>query len=126
VRNGGGAAGERTVTLTADGDPIANETVALAPNETATVALRGTFETAGAYDLAVDGTPVGTLVVGDPAGDGDGDDASASASGGGDAGASDDPTEEPGGIELAELAGLFAALVIAVAGLALYRRRPRA
>jgi len=68
-RNGGGAAGERTVTLTADGDPVANETVSLAPNETATVALSGAFETAGEYDLAVAGTDAGTLLVGDPAGD---------------------------------------------------------
>jgi len=65
----GGAAGERTVTLTADGDPVANETVSLAPNETATVALSGVFETAGEYDLAVAGTDAGTLLVGDPAGD---------------------------------------------------------
>jgi len=69
VENGGGAAGERTVTLTADGDPVANETVSLAPNETATVALSGVFETAGEYDLAVAGTDAGTLLVGDPAGD---------------------------------------------------------
>jgi len=55
VENGGGAAGERTVTLTADGDPVANETVSLAPNETATVALSGVFETAGEYDLALPG-----------------------------------------------------------------------
>ena len=122
LRNGGGADGERTITLTADGGPVANETVALAPNETATVALGGALETAGAYDLAVDGTPVDTLVVGDPGGDGAG--GSAAAEGPGD-GADDDPTEEPSGIDLAQLGGLLAAFVVAVAGLALYRRMPR-
>ena len=124
LRNGGGAAGERAVTLTADGDPVANETVALAPNETATVALGGTFETAGAYDLAVDGTPVGTLVVGDPAGDGAGGSAAAEGPVDGD-GADDGPTEEPSGIDLVRLGGLLAAFLLSVAGLALYRRLPR-
>ena len=126
LRNGGGVTGERSVTLTADGDPVATETVALDPDETATVSLGGSFETAGAYDLAVDGTPVGTLIVGDPAGDGEEDDAAGSgtAAGSGDD-AGDGPTEEPGGIDLEELGGLLVALVIAVAGLALVRRMPR-
>ena len=144
VRNGGGAAGERAVTLTADGDPVANETVALAPNETATVALGGTFETAGAYDLAVDGTQVGTLLVGDPGDDSAGGDGGSSAGSGG-AGAADGsgeasgsggtdesgggagggPTPEPGGIDFVELGGLFAAVAIAAAGFALFRRMPR-
>jgi hypothetical protein len=124
LRNGGGAADERAVTLIADGDPIANETVALEPNETATVAFDGAFETAGASELAVDGTPVGTLIVGDPAGDGESGSAEASGSDGADeAGAG--PAEEPSGVDLAALAGLLAALVIAVAGLVLFRRMPR-
>jgi len=140
LRNGGGAAGERTVTLTADGDPVANETVSLAPNETATVALSGAFETAGEYDLAVAGTAAGTLLVGDPAGDdrsadnadaetgtgsgtdegaqtGDGDGAAEGPAGG--------PTEEPGAIDLVELGGLLAFVVLVVAGIALVRRMPR-
>jgi hypothetical protein len=139
LRNGGGAAGERAVTLTADGDPVANETVALAPNETATVALSASFETAGAYELAVDGTPVGTLVVGDPAGDGAGGSAAAEGPGDGDGagrsaaaadpgdgdGADDGPTEEPSGIDFVQLGGLLAAFLLSVAGLALYRRLPR-
>lgn len=127
LRNGGGAAGERSVTLTADGDPVANETIALAPNETATVALGGTFETAGAYELAVDGTTVGTLLVGDPAGDGAGDDAggSATAGGSGDAQGGAGLTEEPSGIDFAALGGLLVALVVSVTGLALFRRTSR-
>ncbi|WP_144799609.1 CARDB domain-containing protein [Halorubrum depositum] len=128
IENGGGAAGEQVVTLTADGDPVANETAALAPNETATVALGGTFETAGAYELAVDGTPVGTLIVGDPRGNGAGDEAggSAAAGGFGDAGEpGDGPTEEPGAVDFVDLGGLLVALVVAVTGLALFRRVPR-
>lgn len=127
LRNGGGAAGERAVTLTADGDPVANQTVALTPNETATVALGGTFETAGAYELAVDGTPVGTLIVGDPAsGDAAGDAGGSAAAGGpGDAERGTRPTEEPGGVDLVEFGGLLGALVTAVAGFALFRRMPR-
>jgi len=144
VENGGGAAGERTVTLTANGDPVANETVALAPNETATVALSTAFEAAGEYDLAVAGTDAetaaGTLLVGDPAdGDGTGNEADAEAGTGSgtdesaDGGVGDEPpdgsgagpTEEPSGIDLVDLGGLLALVALAAAGVALYRRAPR-
>ena len=128
VRNGGGAAGERAVTLTADGDPVANETVALAPNETATVALGGTFETAGAYELAVGDASAGTLLVGDPGDEpagGDGEGSEATGGSDADAGGGGGPTEEPGGIDFAELGGLLLALAITVAALALVRRMPR-
>ena len=138
VENGGGAAGERTVTLTADGDPVANETVSLAPNETATVALSGVFETAGEYDLAVAGTDAGTLLVGDPAGDdgsadnagtragtGSGTDEGAQTGDGAAEGPVGGPTEEPGAIDLVELGGLLAFVVLVVAGIALVRRMPR-
>ncbi|WP_321166935.1 DUF1102 domain-containing protein [Halorubrum sp. Atlit-8R] len=134
LRNGGGAAGERGVTLTADGDPVATETVALAPNETATVAFDATFETAAEYELALDGTPVGTLLVGDPAEDpagGEGEESggtgggSAGTDGSDGGGAGSDPTEEPGGVDFAQLGGLFAAVLVAAAGLALYRRTSR-
>jgi len=145
IRNGGGAAGEETVTLTANGDPVANETVALAPNETATVALSAAFETAGEYDLAVAGTDgeadAGTLLVGDPTGDGGsgegadtgGDAEAGTGTGGGagdsagdaGAGSATEPTEEPSGIDLVELAGLLALVALVVAGVALARRMPR-
>ena len=153
LRNGGGAAGERRVTLTANGDPVANRTVALAPNETTTVALAGTFPDAGEYDLAVAGADAGTLLVGDPAGEGsesDGTDAGtdtgatadenarggASSVDGGDepgagstdepgAGSADDPTEEPSAIDLVELGGLLAGVTLSLAGIALVRRLQR-
>nr|WP_241154838.1 PGF-pre-PGF domain-containing protein [Halorubrum sp. CSM-61] len=137
VENGGGVAGERTVTLTVDDDPVANETVALAPNETATLALSAAFETAGEYDLAVSGTDAGTLLVGDPAGT-DGDsvgDGDASGGGDGDArsatggegtdGSGGGPIEEPAGIDLTDLGRLLALSVLAVAGVELLRRISR-
>ncbi|EMA61796.1 CARDB domain-containing protein [Halorubrum lipolyticum] len=128
LRNGGGAAGERTVALTADGDPVANETVALAPNETATVAFASAFETAGEYDLAVDGTDAGTLLVGDPASDeGSADNADAGTGSSEDAGGSGDPgpTEEPSGIDFVELGGVLALVALVLATIALVRRAPR-
>ncbi|MGQ3328878.1 CARDB domain-containing protein [Halorubrum sp. FL23] len=141
VRNGGGAAGERSVTLTADGDPVANETVALAPNETATVALTAAFETPREYDLAVDGTDAGSLLVGDLAAGGGTDDEADAGTGTGrdnDAGAGDGtggdgpaggsdagPTEEPGAIDLDDLGGLVVFVALIVVGIALARRMPR-
>ncbi|PHQ39132.1 DUF1102 domain-containing protein [Halorubrum persicum] len=141
VENGGGAAGERSVTLTADGDPVANETVALAPNETATVALTAAFETPREYDLAVDGTDAGSLLVGDLAAGGGTDDEADAGTGTGrdnDAGAGDGtggdgaaggsgsgPTEEPGAIDLDDLGGLVVFVALIVVGIALVRRMPR-
>ncbi|TKX70091.1 CARDB domain-containing protein [Halorubrum sp. SP9] len=125
LRNGGGAPGERTVTLTANGTPIANETVTLAPNETATVAFDATFETAGAYDLAVDGTRVGTLLVGDPASDDAGGSGDESNVGTDESATVTGPSEEPFGIDPADLAGPLALMIISLATLALVRRMPR-
>ncbi|OYR45037.1 CARDB domain-containing protein [Halorubrum sp. Hd13] len=126
LRNGGGAAGERTVTLTANGTPVASETVALDPNETATVAFDATFESPGAYDLAVDGTSVGErLLVGDPASDdagGSGDESNAGSDGSATVAGT---TEEPFGIDPADLAGPLALVAIVLAALALVRRMPR-
>ncbi|KKF39442.1 hypothetical protein FK85_28485 [Halorubrum saccharovorum] len=135
IRNGGGAAGEETVTLTADGDPVANETVALAPNETATVALSVAFETAASTSLAVDGADAGALLVGDPAsddgdvepGDGEMGDGDARDAPGGES--TDEsgvgPTEEPAGIDLVQLGGLLALVALVSVGVALVRRTPR-
>ena len=125
LRNGGGAAGERTVTLTANGTPVANETVALDPNETATVAFDATFETPGAYDLAVDGTAVGTLLVGDLASDDAGGSGGESNAGSDESATVTETTEEPFGIGPADLAGPLALVVISLATLTLVRRMPR-
>jgi hypothetical protein len=145
VRNGGGAAGERAMTLTADGDPVATKTVELAPNETATVALAGTFPAVGEYDLAVAGTDAGALLVGDPA---DEEREADSAAAGTETGAAAEertqggvigtedgdepgeesggrPTEEPSAIGLVELGGLLATVTLSLAGVALVRRLPR-
>ncbi|WP_128904151.1 CARDB domain-containing protein [Halorubrum amylolyticum] len=135
LRNGGGAAGERTVALTADGEPVASETVALAPNETATVGLADRFETPGEYDFAVAGADAGTLLVGDPTGDDGGaggqdagtgtgsvTDGDADGTGDGPGESAEGPTEEPAGVDLAELGGLLALVALALAGTALLRR----
>ncbi|SMO85013.1 CARDB domain-containing protein [Halorubrum cibi] len=149
VENGGGAAGERTLALTADGETLATETVSLAPGESTTVSFPVGFEDDGAYDLAVDGASAGPLLVGDGTdssddgdragiGGGDGSDADGSDAGpgasvddsattSGDGSASpeaDGPTEEPGGFGLPELAGVTGVLAVLLGWLAVIRRMP--
>ncbi|MFC5135707.1 MULTISPECIES: CARDB domain-containing protein [Haloferacaceae] len=151
VENAGGAAGERTLAFTADGETLESETASLAPGESTTVTFPVGFDEDGAYDLAVDGTSAGTLLVGDgtdssdrgaqggagggdrsdTGGDGSGNDAGESDSG---SGASDDgsaspeadaPTEEPGGFGIPELAGVTGVLAVLLGWLAVIRRMPR-
>ena len=126
VENDGGADGTRAIALTADGETVDTETVALGAGETTTVPLTAVFETAGEYELAVDGEPAGTLTVGDPA---TGDDAGGSGAVGdeerSDEGSAVPLTEEPGAIDLASLGGLLALVLLALAGVALVRRMPR-
>ena len=128
VTNGGGADGNRTVALTANGETVASETIALDPNETTTVSFDARFDEAGEYDLAVDGTSAGTLLVGDP---GSGEDTSGTSAGTGDGPATDDepesatgPIEEPSAIGLSELVGLVSLLAMVVVVVALARLRP--
>ncbi|WP_281194871.1 CARDB domain-containing protein [Halorubrum sp. F4] len=146
VENTGGAAGERALSLTADGDTLDSTDVTLAPNESTTVSFPVAFEEDGAYDLAVGGTPAGTLLVGDGTDSSDGGDRAATDGGDADAdgsgsgasddepgsGASDDdepstdaPTEEPGGFGLPELAGVTGVLAVLLGWLAVIRRMPR-
>jgi len=136
VENDGGAAGEHSLTLTADGDPLATREVALDPGESTTVSFPVSLEAAGDYEIAVDDAPAGTLRVddvdaedGDAEGDGAGGDTE-----GGDAGddgdaslddaaePADGPTEEPGGFGLRQASGLGALLFIVIASLLLARR----
>jgi len=127
VENSGGTDGTREITLTAGGDTVAAETVALEADETTTVPLRATFETAGEYELAVAGVSAGTLTVGEPATvDGDGAGGSAAVSENGTASDTQvsEPVEEPGGIDFASLGGLLALIALVVAGVALVRRMP--
>ncbi|GAA0514259.1 CARDB protein [Halorubrum aquaticum] len=155
VENGGGAAGERTLALTADGGTLASTTVSLAPGESTTVSFPVGFAEADAYDLAVDGTPAGTLVVGDGTDSSDGgsqggtgggtdtsgdagqidadgsgsdaaDDGSSSASEDGASSEVDaEPVEEPGGFGIPELAGVMGVLAVLLGWLAVIRRMPR-
>jgi hypothetical protein len=62
VANDGGAAGERTVAVTANGSTVASRTVALGPGETATVEAEVSLPP-GEHAVAVDGVSAGTLFV---------------------------------------------------------------
>jgi len=135
VANEGGADGPREMTVTADGDPVATRRVDLDPDESTTIAFEPTFDDPGTYEVAVGGTTVGTLVVGDPDGDESDEDGAASTGDETDAGAvglndvddaaSDAPTEEPSGIDLSNLGGLAAFLAIVLVSVALVRRISR-
>nr|WP_280140973.1 PKD domain-containing protein [Haloferax larsenii] len=63
LSNLGGAAGSYTLELRSDGTTIATETVALDAGEERTVSLDAAFESAGTYELTVDGASVGKLRV---------------------------------------------------------------
>ena len=125
VTNGGGVAGERTVTLTADGEPIATERVTLDPGGSTTVELTGQVAAAGEVTLAVDGAEVETLLVGQP------DNGTQPAVEGSEGAAtpadtgSDGPVLEPSGIDIGDLGGLALLLGIALVTVSLVRRMPR-
>ncbi|MFP8890889.1 right-handed parallel beta-helix repeat-containing protein [Natrialbaceae archaeon A-CW2] len=63
VENDGDATGEYTAALEIDGTVVANETVSVGPGETNSVAFRHAFDTAGDYDVTVDGVEAGTVTV---------------------------------------------------------------
>ncbi|WP_418284241.1 CARDB domain-containing protein [Halorubrum sp. DTA46] len=137
VENTGGADGEQTVALTADGEAVAAEPVALDPGEETALSLRTAFESPGEYELAVDGVPAGTLTVGDPAAGTEAEsnagapdsaaesNAEASDSTGASSAGGPGPIEEPSGIDAVAITGLLALAVLAVAGVALVRRMPQ-
>ncbi|MCU4753977.1 right-handed parallel beta-helix repeat-containing protein [Halobacteria archaeon AArc-curdl1] len=66
VENDGDATGEYTAALEIDGTVVANETVSVGPGETHSVAFRHAFDTAGDYDVTVDGVEAGTVTVTEP------------------------------------------------------------
>jgi hypothetical protein len=125
VTNGGGVAGNRTVTLTANGETIATERVTLDSGASTTVELTGQVETAGEVVLAVDGTQVETLLVAQPD---SGTEPAAERSEGAatpDDTGSNDPVLEPSGIDVADLGGLALLLGIVLVTVSLVRRMPR-
>ena len=63
VVNNGTAIGETELTLRADGQVLAVETVRLLPGQSMTVEFPTTFDEPGEYDLAVDGRTAGTVTV---------------------------------------------------------------
>lgn len=124
LRNDGRAAGSRTVTLTVDGEAIAERTVSLAPGESTVVTFDVAPDGAGEYAVAVDGTTAGTLVVeaagsptpGEPSPDEQVTDADLGTS---------RPVEEPAGLGLPEAVGLAVLLSLVAVTLVLARRVTR-
>lgn len=63
VANDGLAAGERRVSLSVDGEPVATRTVGLEPGDSTTVRFDVSADSPGEYAVAVDGVDAGTLTV---------------------------------------------------------------
>jgi len=120
--NDGGAAGERTLSVTVDGEVVAERSVSLNAGEAATVTA-SVAPGPGEHAVSVDGVDAGTLVV--SAGDSSG---SADATGGDESGGSAEdtgggPLAEPAGFDVGTLAAAGLAAVLAVFGIAAWRRR---
>jgi len=129
VENNGGAAGNDTLALEANGTVIDTTAVTLSTDEPTEVRLPVAFDEPGVYDLSVNGTAAGTVTVEEPPVDGeaslpevdldlgDGEDPAEAA-------APDEPVEEPAGFGVAEFGGLSALLLVIVFLLVLVRRAP--
>jgi PGF-pre-PGF domain-containing protein len=63
IENTGLAAGEYTAQITANGDPVATRDVTIPANESRTIEVPVSFDQPGEYDIAINGTEVGTLTV---------------------------------------------------------------
>jgi hypothetical protein len=63
IENTGTGVGEFTAQLTANGDPIATQTVTVPGGESRTVEFTVSFDETGTFDLAINGTAVGTVTV---------------------------------------------------------------
>jgi len=63
VQNDGGASGETTLTLEADGDILTSESITLDSGESTEVDLSASIDGAGTYDITVNGNAIGTLEV---------------------------------------------------------------
>lgn len=115
VENLGGMAGTHTVELLADDESVAREGVSVNGRSSETAELSFDPETAGEYDILVDGVEAGTLVVqeqsDDPTTTQTEDDESTGS-----------PADENGIVTSWWLLGLVAAAVVLL-GLVVYRRR---
>lgn len=63
VRSDAAESHEHVAELSVDGTTVERKSVTVAPDAATTVTFEHTFEEAGTYDLAVDGTPAGTVTV---------------------------------------------------------------
>jgi len=66
VENTGDASGTVTLELTADGSAIGTQEVTVDAGSEQTVEFEGSFQTAGEYEIAVNGVDAGTLTVEEP------------------------------------------------------------
>lgn len=69
VSNVGGADGVYDATLTADGEVVAQRQITVASQGTRQVNFQATFDDPGTYEVAIDGTPAGTVEVEEPTAD---------------------------------------------------------
>ncbi|QZX98983.1 PGF-pre-PGF domain-containing protein [Halobaculum rubrum] len=133
VVNEGRTAGTRTVTLTLDGEPVAERTVDLDANESTSVTFEVTPDGTGDYAVAVDGASVGTLTVEGDAGTAEpsesvdtvGESAGAGTADGVAADVTDAPVEEPAGLGLVDVAGLASLAALTASLVVLVRRISR-
>jgi PGF-pre-PGF domain-containing protein len=63
IENTGLAEGEYTAQITANGDTVATRDVTIPANESRTIEVPVSFDQPGEYDIAINGTEVGTLTV---------------------------------------------------------------
>lgn len=119
VENTGNADGEATIGLLVDGETTDERTVSVSANDATTATLSFSPDVAGDYSLSVDDVDAGELSVSDGGTADDGTDD------GGDGAATTDDSEgvlEQFGGSLSTLIGLIALVVIAVAGVAIWRQ----
>lgn len=119
VTNDGSGAGNATLALTANGDAVTTRTVSVDADATTNVTLAFTPESAGEYDVAVNGTDAGTLTASAPATT---TTESPSTDDAGNAVGGDAPREQSG-FDLSTVAVTALVAVLVVALFALARRR---
>jgi len=101
LKNTGSAEGTYSVPLTVDGSTVDTQEVTIPGGEKASITFTRTFEEAGEYEIAADGTVAGTLTVTDDSG-----------TGGEDPGTGEEEPSDGGGL----LKWIFGIIVIAVVG----------
>jgi len=124
VENAGGLAAERELDLTADGEAVATETVSVEPGGTTTATFEIALNEPGEYELAVEGDPVGTLVVSNERGENVESRGAADRIEPGAGTLRSDPVAESDALGTTEAAGAVSLLLIVLFTISLVRRMP--